>query len=59
MKSLRRATLRAGKAAGDHLRVNAMADKTSIKSAKVAKKAAARRVAAKATKPRTTAPAAA
>jgi hypothetical protein len=35
-----------------HLRVNAMANKTSIKSTKVAKKAAAKRVAAKAAKPR-------
>ena len=39
-----------------HLRVNTMASKTSIKSAKVAKKAAAKRVAAKAAKPRKTAP---
>jgi hypothetical protein len=39
-----------------HLRVNAMANKTSIKSTKVAKKAAAKRVAAKAAKPRKTEP---
>src|ERR671910_179409 len=36
--------------------VNTMANKTSIKSTKVAKKAAAKRVAAKASKPRKTAP---
>jgi hypothetical protein len=36
--------------------VNAMANKTSIKSTKVAKKAAAKRGAAKAAKPRKTAP---
>src|SRR6266545_4475353 len=36
--------------------VNAMANKTSIKSTKVAKKAAAKRLAAKAAKPRKTAP---
>jgi hypothetical protein len=39
-----------------HLRVNTMAGKTSKKSAKVAKKAAAKRGAAKAAKPRKTAP---
>ena len=38
-----------------HLWVNAMANKTSIKSTKVAKKAAAKRVAAKTAKPRKTA----
>jgi hypothetical protein len=37
------------------LRMNAMANKTSIKSTKVAKQAAARRVGAKAAKPRKTA----
>src|SRR4029077_13423785 len=39
-----------------HLRVNAMANKTSIKSTKVAKKAAAKRVDAMAKKPRKAAP---